>query len=166
MAEPRFISLVLTLEGRRSALAFVLLLGLTLTEGIGLVSLTGLVGMLDLQGMDQMTFGPLAWARWLPGEVPSLELVLSVFVGVLALRVLTVFAFGLLTACIQAGLTEKLRRRLYEAVCDARWEEVQILSRALRSGLTSERLGESDSVMESLSSFIDGGRAEFSAKGA
>ncbi len=126
----RFISLVLSLEGRRSALAFLLLVGLTLTEGIGLVSLTGLVGMLDLEGMDRMTSGPLAWSRRLLGEAPTLGLVLSVFVAALILRALSGLAFGMLTARIQAGLTAKLRGRLYEAVCDARWEEVQSLSRS------------------------------------
>ncbi len=128
MSALRFVRLILSLEPRRSIAGLGLLALLTATEGLGLLSLGGLVAQAGLDGAAAT--GPFRWLETLLGRPPGFDLLLGLFLVAVVGRALVAYAFGELSGRIMSGLLHKLRMRLYRAVSNARWDHVQSARRA------------------------------------
>ncbi|SET81171.1 ABC transporter ATP-binding protein [Oceanicella actignis] len=124
----RFARILWTLERRRIAPALVLLALVTATEGLGLLSLGGLLAQGGLEGAA--VGGPFGWLERALGAAPGFEALLALFLAAVLARAGAAYLYGELAARIMAGLMHKLRMRLYRAVAGARWPQVQGARRA------------------------------------
>lgn len=109
--------------GRVSATIALCLL-LTLSEGASVLLLPSL---LELAGVIEGSPLPTP-AGWLAGLLrlarlePTLEIVLPLFVGLVAVRATAARAVARLTASVREELVERLRMRVYRAIVSAQWE--------------------------------------------
>lgn len=108
-----------------------LMLAAALTEGIGLVLLVPLLGLLapDASG------GAIAQAFERLGLAPQIEQLLLLFVGLVALRATLVYARGQLALRMEVALADGLRRRAWDALLHCDWRVLAGLRRAESASL-------------------------------
>lgn len=108
-----------------------LMLTAALTEGIGLVLLVPLLGLLapDASG------GAIAQAFERLGLAPQIEQLLLLFVGLVALRATLVYARGQLALRMEVALADGLRRRAWDALLHCDWRVLAGLRRAESASL-------------------------------
>ncbi len=108
-----------------------LMLAVALTEGIGLLLLVPLLGLLapDAGG------GAIAQAFERLGLAPQIEQLLLLFVGLVALRATLVYARGQLALRMEVALADGLRRRAWDALLHCDWRVLAGLRRAESASL-------------------------------
>lgn len=108
-----------------------LMLAAALTEGIGLVLLVPLLGLLapDASG------GAIAQAFERLGLAPQIEQLLLLFVGLVALRATLVYARGQLALRMEVALADGLRCRAWDALLHCDWRVLAGLRRAESASL-------------------------------
>ena len=145
--------------GPRLLLAACLSVALGLVEGIGLLFLVPLLGLV---GVDLGT-GPAGHVAATIGGVladlglsPTLPVVLTVFVGVSVLQALVLMSQSLTNLRLEAQLATGLRTRVYEAVLHADW---LFLTRQRGSDLThilTEEIDRSGAIMNQSVAVVSG----------
>ncbi len=105
-----------------------LLLGVQLTEGVGLLLLLPLLQL--LQAGPALV--PGGWPAWLAGlGMPlHLEALLGLFLGLIFLRSLLLYAQELLAAQIRLQLVEQLRQRCFAALLGVEWRWLLVQRRS------------------------------------
>lgn len=120
----RFVATLTAISPRKMALAAVVMLSLSLTEGIGLlllVPLLQLVGV-EAQGGSASSIGDgLAAAFFWFGIHPTLGAVLALYVGIAAGQSLLQRWHMMLSAQVRQQAEAALRLRLYRAIARTRW---------------------------------------------
>lgn len=120
----RYMSLVSLTMPRKVTLAVVLMLGLSLTEGIGLVfilPLLQLVGIDVQQGVMTGVTQYIASFFSLLGLPVTLVTVLAVYVVIMSLYAFLMFWESTISYAIQFDLESLLRQRLYRAIINTSW---------------------------------------------
>jgi ATP-binding cassette, subfamily C, bacterial len=109
---------------RQTAAALLVTLGLSLTEGVGLLLLIPLLGLVGVQEQGSAMSAATAAFRRVFGAVgitPTLGIVLGVYVAVVGLQSILQRWQVSLTTAIPEGFAASLRSRLYRAIAGADW---------------------------------------------
>ena len=124
----RFLSLVRGVAPGAVPAAVALMVALALTEGIGilcLLPLLRLVGLVGLGGAGDDSAPSTSSLAWIAGHLPhSLAALLTLYVGLIALRALIEVGETHATSRVEADVTRALRERVYRSLVRARWEVV------------------------------------------
>jgi ATP-binding cassette subfamily C protein len=123
-----FIREFLAFARRRALAALALVAAGTLLEGVGLVMLVPLLGV--VLGSSSGNHALDGWSRrlldWLPAETSAgrLALLLALFALLMVLRGVVLLRRDVLLAEIQTGFVERYRLRLVERLAASRWDVV------------------------------------------
>lgn len=126
------------ISSRTAAWLAFLMVASALTEGLGLILLVPLLSVLGNAGDSRLM-------DWLTafGVTPTLELLLGLFVALIALRALIKQAQLLATQKFQLGLVDRLRQRTWHALLHCDW---RVLLGLRRSDSASLLIGEVERV--------------------
>jgi ATP-binding cassette subfamily C protein len=124
----------------RLAVAFVLAVGTSLTEGLGLLLIVPLLSLAGISGSSSGLLDELAEHLLAPiGVRPTLGSVLLLFVAVVAVRALCTRERDVLFSLVQYGFVDETRIRLHRSVIGADWSTVASLPRsAVLAALTND----------------------------
>lgn len=140
----RFVALLASVSPARTFEAIGVTLGLTLVEGVGLLLLIPLLQLVGIEtGQDALggIMGAFARAFRGVGIVPTLPIVLGIYVATVAVQSLLQRRQSAVTALLQRDVTAALRARVYRAVASAKWE---YLARTRATDFTHVLTGEVD----------------------
>ena len=119
-----FAATLLSTSPRAVVESLVVTVGLGLTEGIGLLLLVPLLGLVGVDTGQKAVSGILTRVTdvflWV-GVAPTLPVVLGVYVLIVGAQSVLQRREATLSAVLQHNVVEQLRRRVYQAVAGARW---------------------------------------------
>lgn len=110
--------------GSRLLLAACLSVALGLVEGVGLLFLVPLLGLVGIDlgaGPANHVASTIGGALGAVGLAPTLPVVLAVFVGVSVLQALILMADSLTKVRLETAIVSRLRNDLYDAILHADW---------------------------------------------
>jgi ABC-type multidrug transport system fused ATPase/permease subunit len=96
----------------------------TLLEGAGIITLLPLLELAQGSGAGRMPASPIRLLAKLVGTTPSLPLTLLAFVVAVGLRALMLATRDYLVALLRLSFCNRLRNRLFDAVCAADWIQI------------------------------------------
>ncbi|MGH9175150.1 MAG: ABC transporter transmembrane domain-containing protein, partial [Vicinamibacterales bacterium] len=120
----RFLAAVVAASPRQALAGALVMLSLALTEGLGLlllIPLLQLVGVDASEGSLNRIAAALAGAFGWLGVRPTLGVVLTVYVGIIALHTLLGRWHTMLSAAVQHDTVAMLRMRLYRLIARTEW---------------------------------------------